>query len=346
MGGADLNKQTNKGSISEFAQPNIFVPPKRRTKAQTVFTAILTVLSVITVISGFILIFMLLTLELKTDVPPIEAKIPPLSASSRLMCDSSASSLETPQWLLFEETAVEKEPVLYNFANPVPECEPVEYDYFSDTVFIGDSRTQGLIMYTDITPINFAAQGGNIRSIQTKKYIMLKNEDGKNENYTLFEALEKKNGNYKAIYISTGVNELGWSESAFIEKYAALIDSIREITDVPIYIQLIMPVTNEYAETSLLRNETAVSFNESLRILASEKAVFLLDPTFIHTLEDGSLDPEHSYDGAHLWPKSYAELAEYYRTHVVDIYSYDNTIPPPNEPDADDEATDSTDISE
>lgn len=220
---------------------------------------------------------------------------------------------------------------LYDFTKPVPESEPVDYSYFNDTVFIGDSRTQGLLLYSQLTPrFNFAAQGATTQSIRTKSYIALPDSEARttySTTYTLSEALTVIDGQYKAVYISAGVNELGWNTGIFINSFRDLVLTVREHTDLPIYIQLILPVTTEYAESSIygVTNEKQREFNSELTLLAAELSVFLLDPCEIFSLEDGSLNPQYaSFDGAHLSPAANAMIAEYYRTHVVDVAAYSN----------------------
>ncbi len=225
------------------------------------------------------------------------------------------------------EPIVINEPILYYFSEAVPESIAVDYEYFNDTVFIGDSRTKGLLMFTKLSPYDFSSVGLNIRLINTKEFIRVTDEDGNMQSYTLADMLERELGNYKAIYISTGLNELGWEVGGFISAFSMLIDSIREITDVPIYVQLILPVTTQSSETTEygITNEKCFIFNEHLMKLAEEKSLFLLDPRDLFTLEDGTLDPAHSSDGIHLNRASCQILADYYRTHTVNIDAYDNT---------------------
>lgn len=214
----------------------------------------------------------------------------------------------------------------YDFTQPVPECDAYPLDYFNDTLFIGDSRTAGLIMYTKLSPINCSATGFNLNNLKGKKYITYVDEDGKKSSVTCYEALELYKGQYKSIYISTGANELGWNVSMFIKAYKNAIDSIREITDVPIYIQLILPVTTDYEtkSTNGITNAKQTQFNEKLRALIEEEKVFMLDPLPLFSLEDGTLDPEKTYDGAHLEKFACGELLEYYQTHVVEVEKYTN----------------------
>ncbi|MBQ8551507.1 MAG: hypothetical protein IJ428_01700 [Clostridia bacterium] len=218
-------------------------------------------------------------------------------------------------------------PIYYDFTLPVPESPAVGYDYFNDTVFIGDSRTKGLIMYTELTPYDFSSVGTNVGTVQTKAFIRMEDENGELQNYTLFEALERESGNYKTIYIALGLNELGWKLDKFDITFRELIANIRKITDVPIYLQLIMPVTQKASETTQfgITNDKAVVFNAYLRNAAAELELFCLDPTGMFSLEDGTLDPAHASDGIHLQISSYKQLADFYRTHIVDTEAYDNT---------------------
>ncbi len=218
-------------------------------------------------------------------------------------------------------------PVYYDFGDEIPQGAAVGYEYFNDTVFIGDSRTKGLIMYTEMSPYDFSSVGTNVGTVQVTPFIRMKDENDEFHSYTLFEALEKESGNYKTVYIALGLNELGWPVEKFEITYRELIVKIREVTNVPIYIQLIMPVTTKAAETTEfgITNEKAAIFNLHLRKIAAEMSLFLLDPTDIFALEDGTLDPAHASDGVHLQIASYPAIADYYRTHIVDTDAYDNT---------------------
>ena len=220
-------------------------------------------------------------------------------------------------------------PVYYDFTQPVPESAPVSFDYFNDTVFIGDSRTKGLLMFSEIKPYDFSSVGLNVASLSTQAFIRLRDENTELKSYTLFEALERENGKYKAIYIATGLNELGWSAEGYMAAFDTFIKNIRAITDVPIYVQLIMPVTAYSSETTHygITNEKCVIFNTLVRDYLAKNELFMLDPLPLFTLEDGTLAPEHSADGIHLNRTSCAILADYYREHVVNIYDYDNLRP-------------------
>ncbi len=218
-------------------------------------------------------------------------------------------------------------PLFYDFTLSVPQSADVGADYFKSTVFIGDSRIKGLLMYTDLSPFDFSGEGANVSSVQTKSYIRMRDADGVFRNYTLFDALRLKLGEYDSVYISLGLNELGWKLDNFTVAFRELIKNIREITDVPIYVQLVMPITTRAAAASKfgITNEKAILFNDALVEITAELSLFRLDPLSLFIMEDGTLDPKYASDGIHLYPESYHTLAMYYRTHVVDLERYANT---------------------
>ena len=92
----------------------------------------------------------------------------------------------------------------YDFSQPVPEREAVDNRYFDDAAFVGDSRTDGFLIYSGIgTGKNLTSNGLSIFKLEEKKALTI---DGKE--YTLMEALALQQ--YGKVYLSLGVNELGY----------------------------------------------------------------------------------------------------------------------------------------
>ncbi len=291
---------------------------KENPKISGVAIAIKAIMAVLTVLCASLLV---LSIPCEYSYTYTHTNTPSVSTPSpKVHISEAVSEDEFPEPVVYV-------PVYYDFTEAIPESPAVGYEYFNDTVFIGDSRTKGLIMYTDMSPYDFSSVGTNVGSVQIKPFIRMEDENGELVSYTLFEALEKELGNYKAVYIALGLNELGWKVENFASEYRRLISGIRSITDVPIYIQLVMPVTARSSETTKfgITNDKAVIFNDVLRQIAAEMSLFLLDPTEMFALEDGTLNPAHASDGVHFQINSYIELAYYYRTHIVDLEAYDNT---------------------
>ena len=95
------------------------------------------------------------------------------------------------------------------------------------------------------------------------------------------------------VYMALGLNELGWDPNMYIKTYTNVIGQIREIVDVPIYLQLILPMTSAAYEASEfgVTNDDQIIFNQKLTKMAEDLKLFLLDPCSLFELEDGTLRP-------------------------------------------------------
>lgn len=203
---------------------------------------------------------------------------------------------------------------VYDYSVPVPQGEAVDNDWFSDAAFLGDSLTDGLLLYSDIRgPANLSYKGLTVQSVRTDKVIRL---DG--QKYTPLEALGQKT--YGKVYILLGINELGWyNDQRFYDCYAQLIDLVRAAQpDAQIYLQTLLPVTAEKSEShEWLKNEKIAVYNDLIAQLAAEKGVYLVDAHAALADENGVLPAEESTDGVHLTKSGYQRWADYLRTHTA-----------------------------
>ena len=170
---------------------------------------------------------------------------------------------------------------------------------FDDKVaFIGDSRTQGLIMYTGLTKINdYSYIGLMVDSAKKKEFV--KTSDGKK--VTLLE--DMKNKDIDTVYIMLGVNELGWAyPEVFKLKYKELIEKIREIKpNINIYVQSIIPVTKEIDSTNkYINNNRIKKYNDLIKELANELDVKYSDVASALVNDEGYLPSQASTDGIHV----------------------------------------------
>lgn len=212
----------------------------------------------------------------------------------------------------------------YDFSQPAPETEAVDNSYFDDAAFVGDSRTDGFLIYSGIgTGKNLTSNGLSIFKLGEKKALTI---DG--QEYTLLEALALEK--YGKVYLSLGVNELGYyDDQGFYDSYCKAIDDIRAIQpNAVIYIQGLIPLNEDViAQTdgrTYLTNEHLRVYNDLMRKAAQEKQVVFLDlyPEFVN--EDGQLPAEASKDGVHLRGDWCKQWLAYLKTHTVD---YDALYP-------------------
>lgn len=215
------------------------------------------------------------------------------------------------------EENVERKPITkdgYDYSRPVPESEAVDNDYFDDAVFIGDSRTEGLILYTGLSnAISYTHKGLMVDTVFTKPVI---NMNG--EKLSVMDALWQTD--FSKVYIMLGINETGWPyNDVFIEKYGKVIDEIKTINpDALIYVQDILPVTDRVSQThSYVKNKKINEFNVLIRKMAEEKKVYSIDAGSVVSDVSGCLPEEAAIDGIHL-KKPYCEKwLEYLKTHTV-----------------------------
>ena len=185
--------------------------------------------------------------------------------------------------------------------------------YFDDAAFIGDSRTQGLQLYTGLPNATFyATQGLMVDTFFSKKFV--KAGGGK---ITIPDAM--KNQTFKKVYIMLGVNELGWAyEKVFIQKYGEVVDKVKELQpDAKIYVQSILPVTKAKSDGDAIYNNTKISrYNELIEQMCRERGVTYLHVADAVGLDNGALRAGSATDGVHLNREYCYKWLDYLKTHT------------------------------
>lgn len=254
-----------------------------------------------------------------TQVQP-EVSAPAISEAEPVVQEPErAQSPEPAPEVPVEEPVQEVFVPAYDFSQPVPENEPVENDYFRDAAFVGDSRTDGFLIYSGIgCGENLTSNGLSIFKLAEKK--VLKREG---VSYTLLEALALKE--YGKVYLSLGVNELGiYDDEGFFRAYCDAIDAIRACQpNAVIYIQGLIPLNEDVIKArngaGYLRNDHLLIYNDLMKRAAQEKQVAFLDlnPEFCD--ENGQLPEDASGDGVHLRGTYCKQWLEYLKTHTVEF---------------------------
>ncbi len=182
----------------------------------------------------------------------------------------------------------------------VPYSGPAELSSISNAVFIGDSRTEGLRLYTSILSSGarvYANKGLSVSSVHTSAFVH--SDAG---NVTVLDAM-RADPSYDSVYICLGINELGWQYiEVYTTKYTALITAIREINpSADIYIEGLLPVTeNRSASDEIFNNPRIKLFNDALLELAKTLGVHYLNVSEMFDESGGALPPDASTDGIHL----------------------------------------------
>ena len=254
--------------------------------------------------------------------PAAETPSPPAETRAVLPPEAGETPVPTP-----EPTPT---PVpAFDFTQPAPETAAVEDDWFSDAVFIGDSRTDGLRLYSGIRGADFLAYKslmifhvvGNDKV--DRKAVPL---NGVGDKKTVLEWLDEKR--YAKVYLMFGVNELGYGDdAAFTDAFSRTVDEIRaRQPEAVVYIQSLVPIEPEKAyktnPAAWLNNDNVARYNELLRQVCADKGVVYVDVAAALTDEGGGLPPEGTTDGIHFTRSWYEKWYAYLKTHTVDPAEY------------------------
>lgn len=200
------------------------------------------------------------------------------------------------------------------------EYTTVEEDYFDDALFIGDSRTVGLMEYGGLNEhaTFYASTGLTVYRLFGAEIVPV--EDGR-ENISIEEALHQKQ--FAKIYLMVGINEMGTGTvESFVAAYEEVVAHLQELQpDAIIYIQAILRVSAERsAQGDYIHNEGIDARNEGLSLLADDQKVFYLDVNPLISDEEGGLIQDYTFDGVHLKAKYIAIWKEFLMEHAVRFY--------------------------
>lgn len=193
----------------------------------------------------------------------------------------------------------------------------VEDDYFSDAVFIGDSRTVGMYEYGGLedTAAFYASSGLTVYKLFDAAIV---SAPGQKKKITVEEALQENS--FAKIYLMIGINEMGTGTvETFTEKYRETVQRLRELQpDAVIYIQGIIKVTTERSnQGDYINNEGIEARNEELAKLADNRDIFYLDVNPLICDETGGLIDSYTFDGVHLKAKYITIWKDYLKENAV-----------------------------
>ena len=114
-------------------------------------------------------------------------------------------------------------PLPNNGKPDVPEMKKADDDFFSDSVFIGNSLVDGLYLYGGVSTCDWLSGTGlSIYNIAAQKL-----SDKHGGTCTVMSALGAKQ--YGKVYILLGINEIGSSIDSFSKSYGEILSKIRAL---------------------------------------------------------------------------------------------------------------------
>ncbi len=205
----------------------------------------------------------------------------------------------------------------------------VSDEYLKNTLFVGDSRIQGLgIACSSSTPATFfGVQSCTASQIDTRQGITM-TVGGVSKTLTIIDAIKQTGRQFERVYMMFGINELGsgGGTPAIIRGYRSAVEKVREVQlAAQICIMGVMPVFNSCSYVSGYTGEVAnpkiLALNEALVSLAEELDLYYLDTYHLFATSDGQLLPDASKDGIHLYSSASRQMMEYIKTHAIPLKS-------------------------
>ena len=269
--------------------------PKSQKKRYTPIIAIIAAMVLITIAVVLICVF---TIKPNSQ----EASATPESVVSEVTPNSS----ETEDSISSEDSSSNTDSsgtITVNTAHFVPESAEVDDTYFSNTLFIGNSITEGFKVFSGLdTPTYYEGRGMTVESIHRMKIVNADNSpnsDGTGEK-TVMDAL--KDRQFDQIYLLFGANELGWVyPDMFIEQYSQLIDDIKALQpNAKICVQSVLPVSAERSETDEVYNNTKIeNLNNMIINMSAEKGIPYLNAAEAFKDDTGAVPVDKTPDGIH-----------------------------------------------
>lgn len=187
----------------------------------------------------------------------------------------------------------------------------VSQSYFNDAVFLGDSRTVGLSLYSGWDNCDYLCDVG-----MTIYDCLDRDIEYKNTSHTTAREILTTN-KYGKVYIMLGINECGSKLDTWIAKYSEVIDQIHSWQpDAIIVVQSVMCVgAQKSASHPSINNPNIHKRNARLAELANDFYIYYLDINPAVCDADGNLTEGYSFDQVHLYAKYYKLWCEYLLQH-------------------------------
>lgn len=176
----------------------------------------------------------------------------------------------------------------------------------SDTLFIGDSRTVGLMTYGGLSSDFFATVGMSVYNIYSESVSV-----PSVGTVTLHGLLGQKQ--YRRVFLMLGINEIGYDATATANKYRALLDEIKgSQPNATVYVQANLHVGREKSNSdAVINNEALNRYNKKIAAFADGKRVIYLDANTLFDDSTGALSSDRTPDGVHLYANDYVTWAKW-----------------------------------
>ncbi len=192
--------------------------------------------------------------------------------------------------------------------------QTVTEDYFSDALFIGDSRTVGMFQSHLLPQAAYYAKTGiGIGDLLTERIV---NEGGVMISVT--DALQRHS--FGKVYIMIGINDIARGDVEwFTEQYKKILATVRQTQpDAVIYIQGNIPMSYRTQDLDgALNNQNLSQRDKASQALADAEHIFYLDISSIYADANGHLASAYTRDGLHVCTDDYPLWVDYLLRHAI-----------------------------
>ena len=174
--------------------------------------------------------------------------------------------------------------------------------FFKNSLFIGDSRVDGLKLYANVPDAHYFCSTGLTEYTLFKEPLVVANVGNI---YLEFLIATNK---YDKIFFQMGINSLGTKFQNHVKEFGNAINKIHELSpNSKIYIVSNMHVIKKRSdESKYITNANIDLFNKAIMDFADNKNIFYIDINeFLDDETTGVLNEEYTRDGVHLLPKYY-----------------------------------------
>lgn len=193
----------------------------------------------------------------------------------------------------------------------------VDKSYFDDALFIGDSRVEGLALYSGLDNATFAYMEG------LTTFGLMSEKIAANGTETLTQLLSENT--YKKIYIMLGINEAGYDTDSYASTYMDAISQIQEMQpEAIVFMMGCMHVSSDYSDThDIVNNDNIDDKNGAIAAYADGIKLFYLDMNTAVDDGKGGLIKDYTWDDIHLQAQYYSIWENYIYEHGLKDDAFD-----------------------
>ena len=185
----------------------------------------------------------------------------------------------------------------------------VDKSYFDDALFIGDSRIEGLALYSGLDNAQFAYMEG------LTTFGLMSEKIAANGTATLTDLLGSQT--FKKIYIMLGINEAGYNTDSYVSSYMDAVSQIQALQpNAVIFMMGCMHVSSDYSDThDIVNNDNIDEKNGAIAAYADGIKLFYLDMNTVVDDGKGGLIKDYTWDDIHLQAQYYSVWEDYLYSH-------------------------------